>query len=71
MIIDHNFSIEEIEQCEWFECQGFQEDGMIRESVCLEKKCVKAKKIWMKLRTLWFSIAFFMKKNGSCVGVTM
>lgn len=70
MIVDDNFSIHDVEECDmdvWFHeddegsllCQDSREDGICRALSMVEFEGVKAKKRWMKMRTLLFSIACF------------
>ncbi|XP_042758147.1 calmodulin-binding protein 60 C isoform X2 [Lactuca sativa] len=71
MIVDHNFSIHDVEECDmdvWFHeddegsllCQDSREDGIRCALSMVEFEGVTAKKRWMKMRILLFSIASFM-----------
>ncbi|CAI9283883.1 unnamed protein product [Lactuca saligna] len=71
MIVDNNFSINDVEECDmdvWLHendegsllCQDSREDGIRCALSMVEFEGAKAKKRWMKMRTLLFSIASFM-----------
>ncbi|KAI3674988.1 hypothetical protein L2E82_51737 [Cichorium intybus] len=73
MILDDNFSIQDVELCYMdvcfqdqgsLPCQAYREDGIYGASNMVgrygEGKRVKAKKRWMKMRTFLFSIASFI-----------
>ncbi|KAI3504613.1 hypothetical protein L2E82_46521 [Cichorium intybus] len=74
MIEDCNFSIQDFEECNGSTPRPAYDaiyGAWTTVSHGDEGKGIKAKKRWMKLRTLLFSITFFMKKLGSCVGATL